>query len=276
MKGLPHYELDHAEQVLVHISVDDEGEPSHDHGFYELMAVLSGSGIHWINGDVYKVVPGDVFLLNMGDMHYLTPSDSATQFRWIVLGWSPAFFTIEDRFLLENKKFAIQNSSRISNLLLDALYEFNLKLPEYHDVIRHELMAILTMLKRSAEEPEVSYNGRHRENLVKRAINYIHENYSQPMSLRSIAEYLDISEVYLCKLFSKEVGVGAIQYLRKIRIERAAELLRTTDKKVGRIATEVGFRDAKSFHTMFKSQMGVTPAAYREHCRKSPQGRPAE
>lgn len=270
-KGYPYYDLQQLtggrEPVYLNISVDNDGEMEHNHDFYELMAVLSGSGNHWINGTVYQVLPGDVFLLNFGDRHYLNPS-SKTEFRWIVLAWGPSWLTVEDPILLNNKKFNDRASRHITNMLLDSLYEYNMKQDGYLDVIRYQLMAMLKKLKRLPDYPADTYTDRHRKNLIKRAIGYIQENYAEQISLQDIAELLDISQVYLCKLFSEEVGMGAIQYLRKVRVDRAASLLRTTEKKVSRIAAEVGFRDAKSFFSAFKAQMGVTPATYRSHNRQ--------
>jgi AraC-like DNA-binding protein/mannose-6-phosphate isomerase-like protein (cupin superfamily) len=272
-KGYPYYDMEqltqNKEPVFLNISVDDEGEMEHNHGFYELMAILSGSGTHWINGNVYQVLPGDVFLLNFGDRHYLIPSDQKTEFRWITLAWIPSWLTIEDPLLLENKKYNDRATMHITNLLMDSLYEYNLKQQDYIDVIRYQLMAVLKKLKRLPEQREIAYTDRHRKNLIKRATGYIHENYAQQINLKDIADLLDISQVYLCKLFSEEIGMGAIQYLRKVRVDRAALLLRTTEKKVSMIATEVGFRDVKSFFSVFKTQMGVTPAAYRKHHQQS-------
>lgn len=272
-KGYPYYDMEqltqNKEPVFLNISVDDEGEMEHNHGFYELMAILSGSGTHWINGTVYQVLPGDVFLLNFGDRHYLNPSDHKTEFRWITLAWVPSLLTIDDPVLLNNKKYNDRATMHITNLLMDSLYEYNLKQQDYIDVIRYQLMAVLKKLKRLPEQRDVAYTDRHRKNLIKRATGYIHENYAQQITLKDIADLLDISQVYLCKLFSEEIGMGAIQYLRKVRVDRAALLLRTTEKKVSMIATEVGFRDVKSFFSVFKTQMGVTPAAYRKHHHQS-------
>ena len=272
-KGYPYYDMEqltqNKEPVFLNISVDDEGEMEHNHGFYELMAILSGSGTHWINGTVYQVLPGDVFLLNFGDRHYLNPSDHKTEFRWINLAWVPSWLTIDDPVLLNNKKYNDRATMHITNLLMDSLYEYNLKQQDYIDVIRYQLMAVLKKLKRLPEQRDVAYTDRHRKNLIKRATGYIHENYAQQITLKDIADLLDISQVYLCKLFSEEIGMGAIQYLRKVRVDRAALLLRTTEKKVSMIATEVGFRDVKSFFSVFKTQMGVTPAAYRKHHHQS-------
>lgn len=272
-KGYPYYDMQqltqNREPVFLNISVGDEGEMEHNHGFYELMAILSGSGTHWINGTVYQVLPGDVFLLDFGDRHYLIPSDQKTEFRWIVLAWVPSWLTVEDPLLLNNKKYNDRASMHITNLLLDSLYEYNMKQQDYIDVIKYQLMAVLKKLKRLPDQPEFTYTDRHRKNLIKRATSYIHENYAQQITLQDIADLLDISQVYLCKLFSEEVGMGAIQYLRKVRVERAASLLLTTEKKVSRIAAEVGFREVKSFFSVFKAQMGITPAAYRKHHKQT-------
>ncbi len=272
LKGFPYYDMyrmtKNQEPVFLNVSVNDEGEMEHSHEFFELLAILSGSGTHWINGKTYQVMPGDIFLLNIGDRHYFNPLSQETEFRWINIGWLPDFYQLEDAALLKNKKYTDRVSMNITNLLMDCLYEYNLKQEEYLDIIRFQLMAILKKLKRLTAQEEISYNEKHRRNLIKRATAFIGDHYREPLTLRDIAERLGISQVYLCKLFSDEIGMGAIQYLRKTRIDKACSLLLSTNMRVNDISISVGFADSKSFFSAFKSQMGITPTQYKKHYEK--------
>ena len=62
--------------------------------------------------------------------------------------------------------------------------------------------------------------------------------------------------------------MGAIQYLRKTRIDKACSLLLSTNMRVNDISASVGFADSKSFFSAFKSQMGITHTQYKKHYEK--------
>ncbi len=267
-KGFPYYDMYHMtrnqEPVFLNVSINDEGEMEHSHEFFELLAILSGSGTHCINGKAYQVMPGDIFLLNIGDRHCFNPLRQDTEFRWINIGWLPSFYQLENPVLLKNKKYADRVSMNIANILMDCLYEYNLKQEDYLDIIHFQLMVILKKIKRMVSQEETDYNKKHRRNLINRATSFIHDHYREPLTLRDIADWLGISQVYLCKLFSEELGMGTIQFLRKTRIEQACLLLLSTNMRINDISDAVGFADSKSFFSAFKSQMGITPTQYKK------------
>jgi len=107
---------------------------------------------------------------------------------------------------------------------------------------------------------------RYQQNIkaVEKVIGYIYNNYNRDISLNSAAEYVFLSPAYLSRLFRKETGQSFIEYVMKVRVEKAKTLLRNTDKKTYEIAREVGYNDIRYFAKMFKQIEGITPAQYRE------------
>ena len=69
---------------------------------------------------------------------------------------------------------------------------------------------------------------------------------------------------YFSRLFKKETGEGVIDYINKVRIERAKVLLRNTDLKSSEICSMVGVLDSKYFSKLFKKMEGLTPSEYRD------------
>ena len=69
--------------------------------------------------------------------------------------------------------------------------------------------------------------------------------------------------------FKKYYDVSPIQYLLRIRIEKAKELLEETNQKVGDIASSVGFSAQQRFNDIFKKNLGVSPSEYRQKFRES-------
>ena len=107
--------------------------------------------------------------------------------------------------------------------------------------------------------------------LVQRARDYIQTNYSKPISLNEVAGALDVNPAYLSSIFKSERGEPYSKYLLRLRMERAALLLRThTAAKISDIADEVGYLSVKHFDSAFKKYYGVTPSIYRSNMAKRP------
>ncbi|MBC6296973.1 helix-turn-helix domain-containing protein [Listeria sp. FSL L7-1517] len=95
-------------------------------------------------------------------------------------------------------------------------------------------------------------------------LEQIQKNYSQPISLESLAEMSGISYYYLSRSFKKQVGVNFTEYLNQIRLMHASEALVSTSQSVLKVAFNSGFSNAKNFYDIFKKQYGLTPANYRK------------
>lgn len=92
-------------------------------------------------------------------------------------------------------------------------------------------------------------------------LDYIKEHYKNQVSLDRVAEHVGITTVYLSRLFKSEVGVGFSEYLQNYRLERAKELLLTSNN-IKEAALESGFHNYTYFLTQFKKRTGLTPSQY--------------
>ena len=92
---------------------------------------------------------------------------------------------------------------------------------------------------------------------------YIDENYASDLSLQTISQALNYSEVYFCKLFKQCFRVNFSAYHNDYRISKAMELLRTTDLGVKDVSLACGYADSSYFARVFKRQTGQTPTDYR-------------
>ncbi len=98
---------------------------------------------------------------------------------------------------------------------------------------------------------------------IKRAVEYITQNYGEDISLEDVAEHIKINPSYLCVLFKKNIGMTFSQFLNKVRIDKAKQLLENTEYSVMEIAVACGFSDQSYFTKVFKKYTGVTPKKYR-------------
>ena len=111
----------------------------------------------------------------------------------------------------------------------------------------------------------ISTNGNHNEKIIKEMKEYIEYHYSEGITLGEMANRFNISNGYLSKIFQQHVGEKFTNYINMIRINKAKELLKTTDYKIYEVADEVGFKDSYYFSSWFKKKVGVTPTTYREN-----------
>ena len=102
--------------------------------------------------------------------------------------------------------------------------------------------------------------------LMEKAQEYIKAHFAQDdISLKRVAAAVGLSPTYFSSLFKKAVGTNFVDYLTRVRIERAKELLCCTSLQVSEIADQVGFRDYRYFSQIFKKYTGYTPREFQEH-----------
>lgn len=101
------------------------------------------------------------------------------------------------------------------------------------------------------------------QQLIRKAMAYVHRHFSEPLTREEIADHVGISADYLTDCFRQELGITPTTYIRRYRIRQACELLRNTDQPITQIALTVGFSDSAHFTRTFQREMKVTPRAFR-------------
>lgn len=99
---------------------------------------------------------------------------------------------------------------------------------------------------------------------INRAIEYIHENYANNISIEDIADMLNINKCYFCSTFKKETGFTFINYLNNYKIEKSKELLKDPNLSLLDISVAVGFNNQSYYSTVFKKISGQTPLEFRD------------
>lgn len=120
----------------------------------------------------------------------------------------------------------------------------------------------------TGEEPEKSGEREQGESasssfIVKNALHYIEENYTQKLTLSEVAEKTYVSQWHLSKLLNRHTGQSFSDILNHVRIEHAKELLKDPALRIGDISEQVGFLDLAHFSRVFKKQEGVSANEYR-------------
>ena len=91
-----------------------------------------------------------------------------------------------------------------------------------------------------------------------------HENQDRDVSLQDFAKTVNTSTFYFCKLFTKATGLTFTDYLSRVRIEKAKNLLLNPNLRISEVAYEVGFLSLTHFNRMFRKLTGQSPSAWRE------------
>jgi len=141
---------------------------------------------------------------------------------------------------------------------------FNTKLlsPEhYESVVR--LLAIFAqhlslvsnqiLVQRANAEPPV----------IARAREFIHQHQTEDITLTMVAKAVNTSSFYFCKMFKKVTGLNFTEYVSRVRIEKAKNLLLNPNIRISEIAYEVGFQSLTHFNRVFKKISGLSPSEYR-------------
>jgi two-component system, response regulator YesN len=103
-----------------------------------------------------------------------------------------------------------------------------------------------------------------RDHITSFVFDYIEKHYQQDVSLDTLADKLGITRSYLSTYFKEKTGIYFVDYVNRVRINLAKELLMNTDIKIQDAAAQVGYQNINSFNRMFKKFTGVTPSEFRK------------
>jgi AraC-like DNA-binding protein len=107
----------------------------------------------------------------------------------------------------------------------------------------------------------------HREHaespVIRRAKEFIVENQAEDLSLGQVAKAVNTSVFHFCKMFKKATGLNFTEYVSRVRVEKARNLLLNPNLRISEIAYEVGFQSLTHFNRVFKKTTGQSPTDYK-------------
>jgi len=102
------------------------------------------------------------------------------------------------------------------------------------------------------------------ERSIMDCVNYINNHYQESLEREQLASKVSLSRSYFSVLFKRYIGCSPVQYITRVRLDKAMQLLRGSNKPISVVALEVGFRDPLYFSRVFTREVGVTPREFRE------------
>lgn len=161
-----------------------------------------------------------------------------------------------------------KNHPDIHQLVIMIIDELKKQESNYQFTVRGLILALLTKLINICSDDENTGTDvlqMHENSLIiAPALDFIRKNYMQDFTMDSLSSLCHMSSTHFRRTFTSIMGTGPLEYLNRIRIAKAAILLRTTEMPVLDISEEVGFHSVSSFNRHFSEIMGVTPMKWRK------------
>ena len=134
-------------------------------------------------------------------------------------------------------------------------------------MIKANVLRIMTMLIRAyQDESKSDAMLKEKKNAMKRleqAFTYIEEHYCNKLTLEEVAASVYMSPNYFSTYFRKVTNIGFSDYVTRLRLSHARELLKNSEKNVTEIAMECGFNNISNFYRLYKKHMGTSPKENR-------------
>ncbi len=234
----------------------------HLHSRFEIVAPTTGRILARMDGKEYAIGPGDMLVVFPGVPHSYDPGEASE-------GYMLTFYS-EMLSDIGNALTEVQPAEPLIHLAdhdRDVAYCFE-RLTEMaggkvDETLAQAYLTLMFIRLTDALELEQADPTASKE-LLYRAMQYISQNLSQPLSIRQTAHALGVNSYYLSHVLNERLHMGFRAYLNALRIERARRYLRVTAWSVEEVAGACGFLTLRTFDRVFLELCGCTPREFRK------------
>lgn len=237
----------------------------HFHDSYQILYSLEGEGEISLNGKIHNFSKDSVVLIVPNSMHSIKALSKLTV---LVLAFSVPSLKIvaQDELLTflqnQSRRFELDlfTASGLKPLFRKMLYEQKHADPYGKLAMPVYLLEIILLLLRHQDVSNVQDANDIRSIQIK---DYIAKNYFENITAESLSIMFGISARYMNDIFKRKFNDTPLQYLQKIRINHAKELLLETDQDIVSICFEVGYETLSTFYRTFRNLLGISPNKFR-------------
>jgi AraC family transcriptional regulator len=230
--------------------------PVHFHEHANIALTVDGSFVETVGTDPYEVNPSGVIFRPAGEKHSNRYGKTAA--RCLIIEVGPQRLAAIRQVTRILDRASCVEGGVISNLALRIFRELRMQdavAPLSIEALTLEMLVEATRLDWMQDRIPPQWLWQARE--------LIHERFSQSLSLSSVAELVGVHAAHLAKMFRKHYGYSVGNYVRRLRLDYAAQLLARSDRALSTIALVTGFYDQSHFTHLFKLRFGVTPGGFR-------------
>lgn len=251
----------------------------HFHSFYEIMILISPNASHLVEGIPYSIRSGDIVLLRPSLLHRSEYPKGAPGKRIIIsFLYPPSLWEMPETYykLFEPFNSAVpifrfpSQQQQLINEKLNRIYNYSFQEedPELKSLIVHGMFVEFLYTLRQLT-PFNTYTNEPLKDEASQKIytiaNYIHNHYSEELTLDSLSREFFISPYYLSHQFKDVTGFTLTQYIQMTRIRNVQYLLLNTKKKISELAEESGFTSFSQFNRIFQKYCSQSPSEYRKN-----------
>lgn len=237
----------------------------HTHPFTELFYVISGKGTFLLNHVTYSIHANDLIIVPPGSEHTEQSLD-ASPMEYIVLGIEGITF-LDSGQASSQVLYNYSKKTELLNLLNLILNEVRSEQPGYDLACQHLLdVVIIQVIRQQRLMPAPISNAKMTKECIQ-IKNYLDSNYSEHITLETLAKKAHMNKYYLVHAFSRYTGMSPIHYLTAKRLQIGRELLVSTDYSISQVAASVGFSSQSYFTQVFRKETGMSPMRYRKEGR---------
>lgn len=254
----------------VHVSVCERTITApvnmHLHDYFELEIIISGTGQHNLNGTVYPVGPGTVYLITPIDFHSIVPDGSLRlyniSFDETIL--SPALWM---RFLNRRENLIFSDADGAGHLchLARKLADECEGSDCYALQARKNLLELLLFAIARSSGGESGGLPALNSGNVQNSIQYLFQHFRDDITLEEVASQSGYTANYFSYLFHQISGQKYVDFLTRLRLNYAKTMLLNSDESIARIADASGFSSQSNFFRSFRKELGLSPVEYRKH-----------
>lgn len=234
---------------------------SHWHEHLELHYVMEGQGTFYCNQKPFQLEKGNLLIINSNELH--EGMSKTKSFEALVIIFEMSSFSKEVANCNVIFQSLIADDTKICELMAEIYQEDKLKQIGYKVAIKGKIYELITYLIRnyvveslSDKENIKRIQKLQRLNII---LQYIQNNYSEPIAIQTLADLIHLSEFRFCHLFKESMGQSPLNYINEVRLKKAHHLLEQKELSVAEIAEAVGFQDYNNFGRLFRKYYGYAP-----------------
>jgi AraC-like DNA-binding protein/mannose-6-phosphate isomerase-like protein (cupin superfamily) len=227
----------------------------HLHRSFEFIFVKAGNIEVFVNNKNFTLKKNNCMLILPYEIHSISTKDYS---ELCICVFSPKYIKTFENIAygkyLENPVFNLSNASQ--SLILDRIFSDNANLLQMKS-------CLYLICSEVMEHTQLLISEKNDYELIHKVLNYIQNNFTKDISLKSIADEFNYSYNYLSKYLNKVLGISFVDFINQNRISYASYLLTNSDDTITDIAYKCGYSSIRSFNRNFFSITNTTPKNYR-------------